>query len=162
MKSLVKRATRLFALCGLFIACVSLTSSNLKPDSESMMISIQDAYGQMPGAGSGNSNGGLSGPGNPGSSFGDNSTLSPDTGNDVVVPGQNDTLGGQGMNNPDAAAQIANPYANTTSPSGTVSSQSTVANQTVPEFGPISIMILAVAVVSTVLVTGKTRLRFGL
>ena len=105
----------------------------------------------------------MSDPGNTSASFGNNSTYAPpDSGNDIVIPGQNDTLGGQDTNSPDATAQIANPYANTTSTTGTASSQSTSANQTVPEFGPISIMILAVAVVSTVLVTGKTRLRFGM
>jgi predicted secreted protein with PEFG-CTERM motif len=158
--NLIKRAIRLLVMCGLFITCMTVASSNLKPGSELEMISIGAAYGQMP-SGGGNANSGLSGPpdpSNPDASLGDNSTgMSPDIGNDNNIPGQNDTLSGQ--NNPDAAAQIANPYYNATRSADTTSQVNT-SSQTVPEFGPISIMVLAAAVVSTILVARRTRLRF--
>lgn len=160
-------------MCSFFITCITVASSNLKPDSELEMISIGSAYGQMPGGG-GYANSGVSGPAdpsgpsdssgppdpsNPDASLGDNSTAtSPDIGNDNNIPGQNDTLGGQ--NNPDAAAQIANPYYNATSQTAASPQTNTTASQTVPEFGPISILVLAAAVVSTILVAGRTRLKF--
>lgn len=127
------------------------------------MFSIGTAHGQMPGAGGGNAGSDLPGPAdpsNPDASPGDNSTaMAPDIGDGSNgIPGQNDTVGGQ--NNPDAAAQIANPYYNTTSQAAS-SQTNTTASQTVPEFGPVSILVLAVAVVSTMLVAGRTRLRFG-
>jgi len=168
----MKRAIRLLVMCSFFITCITVASSNLKSDSEFEMISIGSAYGQMPGGG-GNANSGVSGPAdpsgpsdssgppdpsNPDASLGDNSTAtSPDIGNDNNIPGQNDTLGGQ--NNPDAAAQIANPYYNATRSTDTTS-QANTTSQTVPEFGPISILVLAAAVVSTILVAGRTRLKF--
>lgn len=143
---------------------MTLASSNLKSNSEFEMFSIGTAYGQMPGAGGGNAGSNLSGPAdpsNPDASLGDNSTaMAPDIGaGSNNIPSQNDTLGGQ--NNPDAAAQIANPYYNNTSQAAASSMTNTTVSQTVPEFGPISILVLAVAVVSTMLVAGRTRLRFG-
>lgn len=130
------------------------------------MFSIGTAHGQMPGTGGGNAGSDLSGPadpGNSGASPGDNSTaMAPDVGDGSnSIPGQNDTLGGQNTNNPDAAAQIANPYYNATSQAAASSKANTTVSQTVPEFGEISILVLAVAVVSTMLVAGRTRLRFG-
>jgi predicted secreted protein with PEFG-CTERM motif len=86
--------------------------------------------------------------------------MAPDIGNDNNIPGMNDTLGGHDMNNPDTAAQIANPYYNTTSQAAAYQTNAT-ASQTVPEFGPTSILVLAVAVVSTILVAQRTRLGFG-
>ncbi|WP_166392500.1 PEFG-CTERM sorting domain-containing protein [Candidatus Nitrosotalea sp. TS] len=160
---MAKRVARLLVLFGIFITCMTLTSSNPKSNSEFEMFSIGTAHGQMPGAGGGNAGSDLSGPAdpsNPDASLGDNSTaMAPDTGNDNNIPGQNDTLGGQ--NNPDAAAQIANPYYNATSQAAAPSKTNTTVSQTVPEFGEISILVLAVAVVSTMLVAGRTRLRFG-
>lgn len=149
-------------MCSFFITCITLASSNLKPDSEFGMIPIQAAYGQMPGE---NANSDLSGPAdpsNPDASLGDNSTgMSPDVGNDNNIPGQNDTFGSQNTNNPDAAAQIANPYYNATRSADATTQTNTAAGQAVPEFGPISVLVLAVAVVSTILVAGRTRLRFS-
>lgn len=172
----MKRVTRLLVMCGFFITCITLASSNLKPDSEFEMIPIQAVYGQMPGGG-GNSNGGVSGPAdpsgpsdsagppdpsNPDASLGDNSTgTSPDVGNDNNIPGQNDTFGSQNTNNPDAAAQIANPYYNATRSADATPQTNTTAGQAVPEFGPVSILVLAIAVVSIILVAGRTRLRFS-
>jgi predicted secreted protein with PEFG-CTERM motif len=161
--NLVKRATSFFIMCGLFITCIALTSSNFKPDSEFEMILVQAAYGQMPGAGSGNS--GLSGPpdpANPDAGLGGNSTnMDPGIGNDDNdITGANDTLGGNGMNNPNVAEQIANPYYNTTSAAVASSQANATVSQSAPEFGSISILVLAIAIVSTMLVVGKTRLRF--
>lgn len=151
---------------GFFITCMTLASSNLKSDSEFEIFSIGTAHGQMPGVGGANANSGLSGPpdpANPDASLGNNSTgAAPGIGNDDNnVPGQNDTFGSQNTNNPNAAEQIANPYYNATSQTAASSQANTAASQTVPEFGPISILVLAVAVVSTILVAGRTRLRFG-
>ena len=145
---------------------MTLTSSNLKSNLEFEIFSIGTAHGQVPGAGGGNAGSDLSGPadpGNPDASPGDNSTaMAPDVGDGSnSIPGQNDTLGGQNTNNPDAAAQIANPCYNATSQTAMPTQTNTTMSQTVPEFGPISILVLAVAVVSTVLVAGRTRLRFG-
>ena len=163
---MAKRVTRLLVLFGIFITCMTLASSNLKSGSEFEMFSIGTAYGQMPGAGGGNAGSDMSGPadpGNPDASPGDNSTaMAPDIGDDGNdIAGQNDTLGGQNTNNPDAAAQIADPYYNATSQAAASSRTNATVGQAVPEFGPISILVLAVAVVSTMLVSGRTRLRFG-
>lgn len=79
----------------------------------------------------------------PGLSLGDNST---------GIPGGNDTSGGQGMEDPSMAAQIANPLVNDTG-------AAPPASQAVPEFGPLPSLVLGASIVGALLLGQRALFR---
>jgi predicted secreted protein with PEFG-CTERM motif len=145
----------LLALCALFVAYVPFTSDHLKTSSQSDMSSfiLESAYGQTPDMGS------------PDPTLADNSTnISNSTGissgpsNAGDITGPNDTYSNPDTMVPDVSSDLGNPVENTTAPSG-AQANGTV-NQAVPEFGPVSTLVLTAAIVSIILISAKTGLQF--
>lgn len=160
----------MFTLCALFIVYIPFTYDTFQFGN----TLITSAYAQTPNPGDPGStgNGNTSGPGNtpdPGSSgnsgglgsssgpdpsAGDNSAnpsnpgaVSSGIGNGTNVMTQNDT-----SNVPDASTPVA--------PGDVSTPSSAFSAQVVPEFGPISLAILVISIMSILVISSRTRLRF--
>lgn len=159
---MVKREIMLLTVCALFVAYVPFTSYHFNITSQLEMTSIlKSAYGQTPGPGDpgnavdpGNPSdpGNIVAPGNlggPDPSAGDNSTnlsnpgdVSSGIGNSTNVITQNYTSSG-----PDATIPVPGDLGN--------HAENATTAQVVPEFGPISILILTTAIVSIILISTR-------
>ena len=164
----------LLTLCAIFVAFIPFANYDFGISSQFGMASIlKYAYAQTPSPGdpgntgdpsnpsdlgntadpasSGNL-GGLGSSSGPDPSTGDNSTnlSNPgDTsgiGNSTSTMTQNDTSSGPDASMPVAPGDVSNPSASTTA-------------QVVPEFGPISLAILVVSIISVIVISSRTRLR---
>lgn len=145
----------LFALCAFFVVYVPLANYDKFSTSSDVTFSVlQSAYGQTTDPGSLGAD-----PGNPNANYDSNSTdisnatdpsSQPARGSDISNP--NDTaLGGPDTTIPNPADISGNTLNDTAGTNETVS-------HAVPEFGPMSALILAVAIVSTVLISTRTGL----
>lgn len=158
-----RNGTMLLLMSVLILASADTIFSN--NNFVSSPLFTDNAYAQSspspsgPGNGGGGPGEGLGGPGagpvGPGDSGapGDNST---DLGGGLGGPGA--VPGGPGDNSRDLGP---GPEAgNITSMQGASNSQNSTSN-TVPEFGPMASIILVLATVSIIIVSARTRLRFG-
>ncbi|HJU13278.1 MAG TPA: hypothetical protein VJ792_02345 [Candidatus Nitrosotalea sp.] len=150
-ESLAKKFTMIFAVCGL-AAYVLMAGPGLGVLPGSIFL---PAYGQVPDPTAGPDTGYQpTDAGSPDAAPDDNST---DPGlslgdNSTGIPDGNDTAGGQDMENPDAASQIANPLSNDTS-------SNPPASQSVPEFGPLPALVLGASIVGALMLGQKALFR---
>lgn len=153
--TLMKKEIMLLALCAFFVTYVPLANyDKLNTSSDVAFFVLKSAYGQTPDPGSLGTD-----PGSPDANSGSNSTgistvtdPSSESNSGSGISNPNDTaLGGPDTTIPDASSNFGNAV------NGTAGTNETV-NHAVPEFGPISALILTTAIVSIVLITTRTGL----
>ncbi|MDE1727414.1 MAG: PEFG-CTERM sorting domain-containing protein [Thaumarchaeota archaeon] len=146
---MAKRVIMLIVLFAFFVLYVPFTSYH-QTSFQSDVTFLKPVYGQTSDIGS------LDQSLRDNSTDISNSTDTSGTNNGTDITNQKDDLGGPNTI-PDVSSDIVNPVENTTAANGTLANPT--ANQTVPEFGSVSVLVLIAAIASIILISAKTGLR---